>query len=104
MNFTKSSRSCSGGALVLVEHLVPDVLDQDHLAERGGERNQLLDLLAATLLDLFRRAVVGMADDDQDAAAAGSVRHAQTVLDVGSSGRRAPLLGIGERIASNGRG
>jgi len=67
---------------VVVHHLIPDIFHQNHLAQRGGQRDQLLHLVMGALLDHVGRAVAPAAHNDQHTAAAGGVRDAQAVLDV----------------------
>jgi hypothetical protein len=40
------------GCIVIVVEFVPDVLDQDRLAQGGGQGQEFLDLLFGSLVDL----------------------------------------------------
>ena len=72
---------------MLIVHLVPDVFDQDVLPEGRCQGKQCLDLLATAPVDLLGRSVVPLANDDQHTAAAGCVRNANAMLDIGTRPR-----------------
>ena len=67
---------------MIVVHFIPDVFEQDHLSEGSGQRDQLLDFLAGSLVNFGRGTVLAMSNDDQNSAATGRVRNSQAVLDV----------------------
>ena len=82
--------------VVIVHHLVPDIFEEDALAEGGGEGDAFGDFDAGAGFDFFGWAVAAFADDDEDAGAAGGVGAAETVVHVGAGFVADLLFGVGE--------
>ncbi len=81
----KPLRCLFGRSVVVVEHVVPDILDQNHLAQCRGQWQQFLDFGVAPLGNFGFRSILGISDHDQHATAAGGVRYSNAVFDVGPS-------------------
>jgi hypothetical protein len=82
-----------------VVHLVPDVLEQNHLTERCGQREQLLDLHASSFIDFIGWPIVTTTNDDQHGTAPCRVRDAQAVFDILATGRPFLFLRTGQSLA-----
>lgn len=97
--FDELIRALFRGGVMVVEHFVPDIFDQDALAKRCGEGQEGLDFLAASVDDFVGGSVAGAADDDEDATTAGGVGEADAVGDIGDALGTVCGIGAGEAFA-----
>ena len=94
----KARRLLLGRRIVVVVHLIPNVFEQDRLAERRGEWEKFFNLVSGTIIDFGLGTISSSTDHNQHTAATDRMGNAKAMGNICDTRFSILFVGAGEPL------